>query len=208
MSLFCRYRGATHSDCNLNLSFRSNRRLKAVKDRNDSNFFIPVVLHNLRGYDSHLILKGYREHFFKKAPRLNCLPNNLERYISFSIGSLRFIDSLQFLNSSLEKLASNLKPEDFVQTKSYWPADKVDLLLRKGVYPYDYMDGPDKMEVKQLPSREDFYSRLTEENVSEDQYQYAQRVWREFGCKNMGQYHDLYLTTDVLILADVFEAFR
>jgi hypothetical protein len=194
------YRGAAHSECNLQLSYRG--------DKWNSKFFIPVVFHNLRGYDGHLILKGFRQNIFNKSPRISCIPTNMEKYLSFSINNLRFIDSLQFLNSSLEKLTNNLRNEDFKQTKSFWPSDKVHLLLRKGVYPYEYMDAPEKMEELQLPPSDAFFSRLTGQHVSIDDYQHAEKVWKEFKMANMGEYHDTYLLTDVLILADVFENFR
>ena len=80
------YRGAAHNACNLNY--------KPAK-------FIPVVFHNLRGYDSHIILSGVGK---IPSDKISCIPNNMEKYISFYIGSLRFVDSLQFLNASLETL--------------------------------------------------------------------------------------------------------
>jgi len=195
------YRFAIHSSCNLAYSFRGSR-------RSGQSFFIPVVFHNLRGYDEHLILSGIKNEHFNKQPNITCIPNNTERYLSFSINNLCFIDSLQFLNSSLEKLVSNLPREDFIHTRAFWPADKVDLLLRKGVYPYDYMDAPEKMLERQLPPREAFFSELTENDISDEDYAHAQRVWTEFEMTDLGQYHDTYLVSDVLLLADVFENFR
>ena len=67
------------------------------------------------------------------------------------------------------------------------------------------MDSRDKFEETKLPPREQFYSYLMEESISEDDYAHAQKVWNEFNSQNMRQYHDLYLTLDVLLLADVFE---
>ena len=61
---------------------------------------------------------------------------------------------------------------------------------------------------KQLPPKESFYSNLTESHIEDDEYERAQRIWKHFGLKNIGQYHDLYLRTDVLLLTDVFENFR
>jgi hypothetical protein len=120
-----KFRAAGHNDCNLNYSFTGR---------------IPVILHNLRGYDSHLIMQGLGK---LKDKKINCIPNNTEKYISFSIDNLDFIDSLQFMNASLEKLASNLAKDGdnkFPTLKNYIDSDKVPLLLRKGVYPYDHMD--------------------------------------------------------------------
>ena len=82
------------------------------------------------------------------------------------------------------------------------------LLLRKGVYPYEYMDDWAKFKEKQLPPTEAFYSELNLSGISKCDYNHAQRVWREFDMKSLGEYHDLYLKTDVLLLANVFETFR
>ena len=132
----------------------------------------------------------------------------MEKYVSFSINNLRFIDSFQFMAESLEKLASNLQIDDFVHTKRHSPADKVRLLLRKGVYPYEYVDGPDRFDEDSLPPMEAFYNRLADQSIRREEYEHAMNVWKEFDLKNMGEYHDLYLKTDVLLLADVFEKFR
>ena len=82
------------------------------------------------------------------------------------------------------------------------------LLTRKGIYPYEYMSSWDCFKESQLSPIEAFYSNLSMTNVSEDDYQHAQRVWNEFIINNLGDYHDLYLHTDVILLANVFEAFR
>ena len=81
-------------------------------------------------------------------------------------------------------------------------------MKEKGVYPYDYMDSFSKFNDTQLPRREDFYSLLTDEDISDEDYKQAQDVWNTFRMKNIGEYHDLYLKSDILLLADVFENFR
>ena len=81
-------------------------------------------------------------------------------------------------------------------------------MKEKGVYPYDYMDSFTKFNDTQLPGREDFYSLLTDEDISDEDYSHAQDVWNTFRMKNMGEYHDLYLKSDKLLLTDVFENFR
>ena len=83
-----------------------------------------------------------------------------------------------------------------------------DLLTRKGVYPYEYINSWDRFKETQLPPINSFYSNLNMSSISEDDYQLVQKVWEEFGIRDLGDYHDLYLRTDVVLLANVFEAFR
>ena len=81
-------------------------------------------------------------------------------------------------------------------------------LLRKGVYPYEYMDEWNKFDEKELPSKESFYSNITVEDISDTDYAHANNVFKKFDIKNLGEYHDLYVRSDTLLLADVFENFR
>jgi len=81
-------------------------------------------------------------------------------------------------------------------------------MKKKGVYPYDYMDSFSRFNETELTSRKDFYSILNDTDISEDDYKHAQEVWDAFEIQNLGDYHDLYLKTDVLLLADVFENFQ
>ena len=80
--------------------------------------------------------------------------------------------------------------------------------MRKGVYPYEYMDTWDRFTEPKLPPKEAFYSKLSDAHMSDEDYTHAQKVWATFGCKTMGDYSGLYCHTDVLLLADVFEMFR
>ena len=183
-----KFRGAAHNKCNLNYSFTGR---------------IPVILHNLRGYDSHLIMPSLGK---LKDRKINCIPNNTEKYISFSIDNLDFIDSLQFMNASLDKLVSNLSKvgaDSFINLAKHIDQDKLPLLLRKSVYPYDYMDCKDRFNETSLPSKEHFYNELNEENISGADYHHAIQVFTSFNCQTLGDYHDLYLLSDVLLLADV-----
>ena len=82
------------------------------------------------------------------------------------------------------------------------------LLTRKGVYPYDYVSSIDKLKETKLPSKEAFYSKLYDEDITDEDYQHAINVWNTFNCQTLQDYHDLYLKSDVLLLADVFENFR
>ena len=100
--------------------------------------------------------------------------------------------------------------ERFANTYKFFNNDinKFIMLLRKGVYPYEYMDGWDKFNEKIIPSKELFYSNLTLENISEVDYMYTDDVFKTFELNNLGDYHDLYVRSDTLLLADVFENFR
>ena len=82
------------------------------------------------------------------------------------------------------------------------------LMTQKGVYPYEYMDSFEWFQEPQLPPKDTFYSSLTEENISEIDYTHAQRVFNHFNMTDLGDYHNFYLLTDVLLLADVFKNFR
>ena len=194
-----KYRGAAHSKCNIEEG-------KA----NTKNFKIPVWFHNLKGYDSHLIIEKVGEHTSK----LSVIPQNYERYVSFSYDNLVFKDTAGFLNTSLDTLVSNLYAggagkHTFKHSIHHCKdKSKVDLILKKGVFPYDYMTGPKVFSETKLPPKSRFYSKLNDTPCSDEDYDHAQTVWREFGIRNLGEYHDLYMTTDVLLLADVFECFR
>ena len=123
--------------------------------------------------------------------------------------SLRFIDSCRFMASSLDKLASNLSDDQCKNLREFYKEEGVfKLMRRKGVYPYEYMDGWDRFEETKLPAKEAFYSRLNMKGISDRDYEHAEQVWNTMREKTLGGYHDLYVKTDVLLLADVFETFR
>ena len=82
------------------------------------------------------------------------------------------------------------------------------LLLRKGIYPYEYIDSWERFDETSLPDKEAFYSSLNMEGITSVDYRHAKRVYKGFKLKNLGNYHDLYVQSDTLLLADVFENFR
>ena len=81
-------------------------------------------------------------------------------------------------------------------------------MIRKGIYPYEYRDGWEKFEETRLPPKDAIYSRLNMKGISDHDYEHVQQVWNTMEKKTLGCYNDTYLKTDVLLLADVFEAFR
>ena len=177
------YRGPAHRKCNLHCR---------------KPMVIPVIFHNLQGYDTHL--------FIKKTSTIKgdftCIPSTEEKYISFSkkvnVGAyqdkkgkvislnmeLRFIDSFKFLQTSLANLVANLQPDDFNNIKLFFK-NNTNLLTKKGIFPYDYVSCLSKFDETCLPPREEFYSKLNDEEITEDDYQHALNVWNTFKCKNM-----------------------
>ena len=86
--------------------------------------------------------------------------------------------------------------------------NKFILLLRKDVYPYEYMDNWERFDETSLPGKESFYSSVNMENIDDIYYRYGNNVFKKFKLKNLGEYHNLYVQSDTLLLADLFENFR
>ena len=129
--------------------------------------------------------------------------------MAFMLGNhLTFIDSFQFMSSSLDKLVSNLPKDDLIYTSKVFKGKRLDLMSQKGVYPYDFMDRFEKFNQTELPTQDQFYSILNDQHITDDEYDHANKVCNTFMIKTMGEYHDLYLVSDVLLLTDVFENFR
>ena len=184
-----KFRGPAHFSCNAN--FKLSKK-------------VPVIFHNLRGYDSHLIIKEISNFDVK----VNVIPNGLEKYMAFTINrNLVFIDSMQFMNSSLDSLVKNLIDEDFKHLSKEFSGEFLKLVKGKRVYPYEYMNSFKTFSEDKLPERCVFFSSLKDECINEKDYEGAKNVWNTFKIKTMSDYHDLYLKTDVLLLADVFEKF-
>jgi hypothetical protein len=121
---------------------------------------------------------------------------------------------MKFLNTSLENLVKNLYSNDandkykyFNFMKKEYP-HKYELLCQKGYYPYEWFDSSKKFDHIGLPSKHHFYSRLTREDIKEEDYKHAQKVDDELKCKTFKDYRLAYLHSDVLLLADVFENSR
>ena len=202
-----KFRGSAHQECNLKLRIKPE------------NLKIPIIFHNLRGYDSHFIMQQIGEiankHGYtnkkgeKQELNINTICNNMEKYMAFMLGNhLTFIDSFQFMSSSLDKLVSNLPKDDLIYTSKAFKGKRLDLMSQKGVYPYDCIDSFEKFNEKELPTQDQFYSVLNDQHITDDVYNHAKEVWNTFMIRTLGDYHDLYLVSDVLLLTDVFENFR
>ena len=152
---------------------------------------LPVIFHNLRGYDSHLIFKELSK--FKRV-KIDVIPNGLEKYMSFTLNnSIVFIDSMFFLNSSLDKLVGNLA--DFKYFSEEFSSEKLQVVQKKGIYPYEYTDSFKRFKEDKLPDIDCFFSSLKDCGISDEEYFRACNVWKVFGFKNLGEYHDLCLKT-------------
>ena len=132
--------------------------------------------------------------------------------MAFMLGNhLTFINSFQFMSSSLYKLVSNLPKDDLIYTSKVFKGKRLNLMSQKGVYPYDFMDSFEKFNQMELSTKDQFYSILNDQHITDDEYDHAKKVWKTFKIfkiNTMGEYHDLYLGSDVLLLTNVFENFR
>jgi len=191
--------GAVCSKCNLQLKYSKRKR----PDNRNDEFFIPIVAHNMKNYDSHLIIKGCERGVLQD---ISVIPSNTEKFVAFQIGKLRFLDSFQFLTASLDKLVNTLPSDAFKFTSRFSPVPH--LVKQKGVYPYEYMTDLSKFYEPRLPPKDKFYSSLRETDITDEDYDRACNIWTAYKCKTMKDFHDAYLTTDVLLLADVFENIR
>ena len=134
--------GAAHWSCNINLQLTKKA---------------PVIFHNLRSYDSHLIFDELKNFDVKN----DAIPNRLEKYMAFILNkNLVFIDSMQFMNSNLEKLVKNLSDNDFKYLTEEFGSKNLELLKQKDAYPYEYMDSFKRFNEEKLPDKECFYSSV------------------------------------------------
>ena len=204
--------GVAHSKCNL---------------RARSSNFLPIFFHNFSRYDSHHILKNLQ---LKPGEKLSAISKTDETYTSVSIAvpvgsykdkrnrivslyhSLRFLDSLQFMPQSLDALAKTLQSKDFVHLRGYFSNISEGLfkkLIKKGYFPYGFLDSFSKFEAPLPPYGNDWKNSLTGSiDITNEEFDEAVSIYNAFSCKTLGEYHDVYLQTDVLLLADIFENFR
>lgn len=176
--------------------------------KNRKQMVLPIIFHNLTDYDAHHLIR-----------KLGCvkgeiqvIPTTEEKFISFTKKiyniSCRFLDSYRFLSESLSKLADYLPQDKFLETKKYFRDRNIELVTKKCLFPYEYVDSLEKLNEKTLPSIEKFYSSLSESCITVDEYSHCKKVWDTFDVKSIGEFSDLYLTIDCLLLTDIFYNFR
>jgi hypothetical protein len=188
-----KYRGAACCSCN---------------SKEGKSKIIPVFFHNGSNYDFHFLIEELMK-YEDKYNKVKVLSKNSENYISIEYGSyykkLRFLDSYRFLLKSLSDIAKSMNKFPILEKEF---DGNISLLKQKGFYPYEYVDSIEKLKEEKLPDIENFYSTLTQKTITGEEYEHAQKVWEHYNCKNLLDYHNLYLKADVFILADAFETFR
>ena len=156
----------------------------------------------------YVLIKNFNRFTYEFSLKINVTPNGFEEYMIFSINSkLSFIDSFQFLSSSLDSLVKNLNKNDFKYLSQEFDMNVLDLVKQKEFYPYEYMSDFEKFK-EELSIKEKFYISLTRKKISDKEHDYVLKIWSKFEMKTMKYYHNLYLKCDVLLLADVSEKFR
>ena len=133
-----KFRSAAHFSCNANCKLSKN---------------VPVIFYDLRGYDNHLIIKEINNFNVK----VSVIPNGLEKYMAFTVNkNLVFIDSMQFMNSSLDSLVKNLMDEDFKFLSEEFSGRLLVLVKEKGVHPYKYINSFKKVSEDKPPDKCEF----------------------------------------------------
>ena len=228
-----KYRGADHNICNLR--YKIPKEIPIIFHNGstyDYHFIIKELVKELEG-NVESLGGNTKKYITFSAPLKKKIKNkNIE--ITYKI---KFIDSYRFMSTYLSKLVDNLSEGlhnnkclncksclDYIKTKNKKlilierfastyefcnkSLNKFNLLLRKGVYPYEYMDNWERFNETSLPNKESFYSNLNMENIDDIDYRHGNNVLKRFKLKKLGEYHDLYVQRDTLLLADVFENFR
>jgi len=197
------YLGAACQKCNLR-----RRRPNSLK----------IFIHNASKYDMHFIIQAI-PHFRDKITYLGVLPYNGENFRTMRLNSFEILDSLSFLQASLGQLAEDLKVSShnykilkqtyLVKEKGSFSRKRLEMVLSKSFFPYEYCTSYDKMlRTSSLPRMKKFYSRLSEKSISFEDHKFAKRVWRKYQCKNLLDYCKLYCKIDVILLAEIVQKFR
>ena len=158
-----KFRGAAHNTCNLKL------KIEPWKTP------IPIVFHNFRGYDSHLVCESVGRSV--NAYQIKVIAETFERYKSMKVGQLKYIDSMQFMNTSLANLTKNLGDNHPITSQHFkdFSPEQISLVYRKGIYPYKYIDLHNRFKETELPPIQKFHGQLSGK-ISQNEYAHAQKV--------------------------------
>ena len=188
--------GYAHNKCNLRYKFKKDN----VNDDYLTNFFA----HNSQNFDQSFLIRAL-QNLDNKIP-FSCLPRNSNKFISLQIGSFIFKDSYLFLNKSLDYLTGTIDDDDRISLKQEF-GENYKLLTKKGIYPYDYFDNTKEYNEQKLPNKEEFFNKINNKNISDEDYNHAKNVFEKFKCENLLDYSILYLKSDICHLSDVFQKF-
>ena len=188
--------GYAHNKCNLRYKFK--------KDNVNDEYLINVFAHNSQNFDQSFLIRAL-QNLDNKIPFI-CLPRNSNKFISLQIGSFIFKDSYLFLNKSLDYLTGTIDDDDRISLKQEF-GENYKLLTKKGIYPYDYFDNIIKYDEQKLPDKKEFFNKIINKNISDDDYNHAKNVFEKFKCENLLDYSILYLKTDICHLSDIFQKF-
>lgn len=172
---------------------------------------IPVIAHNSNRYDTKLILSEFGRCKDKKR-KLNVIAKNKEQFCFMRIDRFTLLDSCSFLGASLETVTQALhkKGKQYFKHVCTFEKDtkKQELLFRKQIFPYSFLNSTEKLKYPGLPPQEAFFNVLTDQGISDDDYQHALKVFDVFKCKDFEDYLTLYVRLDTLLLTDIFETWR
>ena len=188
--------GYAHNKCNLKYKFK--------KDNVNDDYLINVFAHNSQNFDQSFLIRALQN--LDNKIQFSCLPRNSNKFISLQIGSFIFKDSYLFLGKSLDYLTGTIDDDDRISLKQEF-GKNYKLLTKKGIYPYDYFDNTKKYNEQKLPNKEEFFNKINNKNISDEDYNHAKNVFEKFKCKNLLDYSILYLKTDICHLSDVFQKF-
>ncbi|XP_064639581.1 uncharacterized protein LOC135495094 [Lineus longissimus] len=185
---------------------------------------VPCFAHGGVRFDQHLLIKAIARRNKKRGkPPPRILPRNTEHYLAVFDGELVFQDSFEFMKASLASIADSMKNDkstissendrnsiafpllwEYVQRNE----ERYQLMTRKGVFCYDFLDEIEKLKLDALPPSDQFYDSLHQIDITMADYEHAKHVWRAMSCETLKDYLLVYLITDVLLLASCFEQFR
>ena len=193
-----KYRGAACNACNL-LMYQ-------VHD-------LPVFVHNLVNYDGIFLTQALK--YVRVPSQISAIPKNTEKLKTITVGGIKFLDSLEFLRGSLKQIVDMARQDHLPMFDLLYELglcrgeEQRELLLKKGVFPYDFCSSVAAIREKgELPSREEFFNELTEEDVGDEDYAHATEVYRTFGCRGMLDYLRLYNRLDTALLCIAFQSYR
>ena len=189
--------GYAHNEYNLEYKFK--------KDSINGDYIINIFAHNSQNFDQSFLIKVL-QNLDNKIP-FSCLPRNSNKFISIQIANFIFKDTYLFLNKSLDYLTKTMNDEDRLSLKQEFGEENYKLLTKKGIYPYDYFDNTKKYKQNILPIKSEFFNKINNKDISDENYEHANNVFKTFKCNNLLDYSILYLKTDLCHLTDIFQKF-